>query len=271
MDKKKYSIAVSYASEQRPYVERFVRRLQSLNLHIYYDRNEQAHMAGKILDQELHKIYIKQSKHCVLFLSNEYIGKPVTRYESQIILSETIFKDGFMYIFKFDNVTLPGLNRNFVYSSVKEYPEPEQYADFMYEIIQGKKPENVSEELLCVLLSDSLSGILEHLSRQYELGFRTERQTNKVLFQLQSDDSTLLQLQIGNLPGKIGVCLWLHRGRCACDKYAYQGYVQWCARDCCYLLENRGILSELTPELTFSSLDEFVNRLEAEIQWLIGK
>ena len=115
MDEKKYNVAVSYASEQRSYVERFVKRLHSLKLQVYYDRDEQAQMVGKILDQELHKIYIQQSRHCVLFLSNEYIKKPVTRYESQIILSETLFKDGFMYIFKFDDVTLPGLNRNFVY------------------------------------------------------------------------------------------------------------------------------------------------------------
>ena len=73
MDEKKYNVAVSYASEQRSYVERFVKRLHSLKLQVYYDRDEQAQMVGKILDQELHKIYIQQSRHCVLFLSNEYI------------------------------------------------------------------------------------------------------------------------------------------------------------------------------------------------------
>lgn len=271
MDGKKYNIAVSYASEQRSYVERFVKRLQSLKLQVYYDRNEQAHMVGKILDQELHKIYIQQSEHCVLFLSDAYIEKPVTRYESQIILSETLFKDGFMYIFKFDDVTLPGLNRNFVYSSIKDFSEPERYADFLYEVTQDEKPEGTSEESLCKILSDRLIEILEHLARQYELEFYADRQTNKALLQLQSDDSVLLQFQIGNLPGKSGVCLWLHRGRCACDKHAYQGYVQWCAKDCHYLLENRGILADLIPELTFSSLDELVNRLETEVQWQIGK
>lgn len=271
MDEKNFNVAVSYASEQRPYVERFVKRLQSLKLQVYYDRNEQAQMVGKILDQELHKIYIQQSRHCVLFLSNEYIKKPVTRYESQIILSETLFKDGFMYIFKFDDVTLPGLNRNFVYSSIKEFPNPEQYADFLYEVTQGKKPENTSEESLCGALSDRLTEILEHLAHQYELEFHADRQANRILLQLRSDDSVLLQLQIGNLPGKSGVCLWLHRGRHACDKYAYQGYVQWCAKDCRYLLENRGILADLTPKLTFSTLGELADRLEAEVQWLIGK
>lgn len=68
MDKKKYDVSVSYASEQRPYVERFVKQLQAHKLSVYYDRDAQAKMVGKILDQELHKIYIQESEHCVLFL-----------------------------------------------------------------------------------------------------------------------------------------------------------------------------------------------------------
>ena len=123
MERQKYDVAVSYASEQRPYVERFVARLQSQKMRVYYDRNAQAKMVGKILDQELHRIYLQESNCCILFLSNAYVEKPVTRYESQIILSENLFKENFMYIFKFDDVTLPGLNRNFVYSSAAEFPE----------------------------------------------------------------------------------------------------------------------------------------------------
>lgn len=271
MNTKKYNVAISYASEQRPYVERFVKRLQALDLHIYYDRNEQARMVGKILDQELHKIYLQQSEHCVLFLSDSYIQKPITRYESQIILSETLFKNGFMYIFKFDDVTLPGLNRNFVYSSVKEFPDPEKYADFLYEVTRGEKPENASEASLREILFDKLQGNLEHIAHQYGLELQTDQQADKCLLQLQSERSILLQFQVGSLPGKPGVCLWLHRGVCACDKHAYQGYVQWQAKKCCYILENRGVLSDLTPELALSSLDELADRLEAEVQWLIGK
>lgn len=265
-----YDIAVSYASEQRPYVERFVKRLQSHELHVYYDRDAQVKMVGKILDQELHKTYIQESKHCVLFLSNAYIEKPVTRYESQIILSETLFEDDFMYIFKFDNVTLPGLNRNFVYSSVQDYPEPKQYADFMYEVIKGEKPTDVSEVGLYEIVVDGLKQILDRYASQYELKLKIDAQTNKVLLRLQSGGAVLLQLQAGKVPGKSGVCLWLHRGRYSCDNHAYQGYVEWSAKDCQYRLENRGILLELTPELEFSSTDNLLKRLEGEIITLIG-
>ena len=270
MNKRKYDLAVSYASEQRPYVERFVKRLQSLNLFVYYDRNEQRQMVGKILDQELHKIYIQTSKHCVIFLSDAYIKKPVTRYESEIILSERLYKANFMYIFEFNHVTLPGLNRNFVYSSVEEFPEPEKYADFMYEVIQNKRPENQCDESLYKALSEQMHDTLKHISKQYGLAFTMNQQAEQTLLQLQSEHSILVQLKIGNLPGKQGVFIWIHRGRRTFDKHAYQGYVQWLPKDCCYRLENHGLLSDLVPELTFSSMDGLVTQLEGEIQRLIG-
>ena len=161
MERQKYDVAVSYASEQRPYVERFVARLQSQKMRVYYDRNAQAKMVGKILDQELHRIYLQESNCCILFLSNAYVEKPVTRYESQIILSENLFKENFMYIFKFDDVTLPGLNRNFVYSSAAEFPEPEAYSNFIYEVIRGKKPKDDSGTFLYESLADGLVQILD--------------------------------------------------------------------------------------------------------------
>lgn len=44
-----YTIAVSYASEQRYYVEKFVNYFIEKNINIYYDRNEQAQMLGTLL------------------------------------------------------------------------------------------------------------------------------------------------------------------------------------------------------------------------------
>lgn len=270
MKRENFDVAVSYASEQRSYVERFVKRLSAHKLQVYYDRNEQSRMTGKILDQELHKVYIQQSEHCILFLSTAYIEKPVTRYESQIILSETLFKDGFMYVFKFNDVTIPGLNRNFVYSSIQDFPEPEQYADFIYQVIRGKAPKCSSGDFLYQSLSGELTHILKHYAQQFGFVFQEDKQANKILMRLQSGLSVLIQLQVGKLPGKPGICLWLHRGRHSCDDHAYQGYVWWSAKDCRYFLENRGVLSDLTPKLEFTSTDELLKRLEEELQILIG-
>lgn len=272
MGQKRYDVAVSYASEQRAYVGRFVKRLQSHQLEVYYDRNAQTRMVGKILDQELHKIYIQDSNCCVLFLSDAYITKPVTQYESQIILSETVYKDNFMYILKFDPVSLPGLNRNFIYSNIEEFPVPEQYADFMYEVIRGEPPKSHldADDVLYRILADGLEEILEHCASLYSYPFQKERQFGKLLLRLGFESSTILQVQVGRLPGKSGVCLWIHRGARACDDHAFQGHITWSAPKCCYRLENRGLLRDLVPELTFPSESALLKRLNAEIQTILG-
>ena len=270
MKKKSYDIAVSYASEQRAYVERFVERLHAHKLNVYYDRDAQVRMVGKILDQELHRIYIQESSCCVLFLSDAYVTKPVTKFESNIILSETVYTDNFMYILKFDPVTIPGLNRNFIYSSIEEFPEPEQYADFMYEVICGERPKYDSESTLYEILADGIDRILEQCASQYNYIIQREKQFNKLHIQLKLEVSTILQIQIGKLPGKNGVCLWIHRGSRTCDDHAYQGYVTWMASKCCYRLENRGLLKEFMPELIFSSKTELMQRLDEEIQMILG-
>lgn len=270
MKEKRYDIAVSYASEQRSYVERFVKKLRDLKLSVYYDRDAQASMVGNILDQELHKIYISESNRCILFLSNDYINKPVTKYESQIILSETLYQNGFMYIFKFHDVTLPGLNRNFIYSSVHDFPEPEQYANFMYEVVCNKKPRKSFTDSLYGILADGLEKAMDRCAVRYDMMLQKDQQVNRLLLQLRSDFSVKVQLQVGLVPGRPGVCIWLHGGCCAFDEHAYQGYVEWMPETCIYRLENRGILLDLTPEVQFQSTDTLIQRLEANIQKLLG-
>lgn len=271
MERQKYDVAVSYASEQRPYVERFVARLQSQKMRVYYDRNAQAKMVGKILDQELHRIYLQESNCCILFLSNAYVEKPVTRYESQIILSENLFKENFMYIFKFDDVTLPGLNRNFVYSSAAEFPEPEAYSNFIYEVIRGKKPKDDSGTFLYESLADGLVQILDRCASQYKFTLRSDRQSNKLLLRLRSGAAPCCcKSRWDSSSGKAAYVCGCTREARSCDDHAYQGCVTWSALKCQYRLENRGLLLDLTPEIEFPSLAGLLERLDREIQTILG-
>lgn len=82
--------------------------------------------------------------------------------------------------------------------------------------------------------------------------------------------AVLLQVQVGQLLGKSGVCLWMHPGSRSCDDHAYQGCVTWSASKCQYRLENRGLLLELTPEIEFPSLAGLLERLDREIQTILG-
>ncbi len=135
---KSYTIAVSYASEQRYYVEKFVEYFENLNISIYYDRNAQEEMAGNLLHEKLQEIYTDDTEYRIIFISKDYINKPVTKMEAEYILGDNIYNKGRLYVFRFDEGELPGLNRMFVYSSITDFPDPEDYAEFIFSIIQKK-------------------------------------------------------------------------------------------------------------------------------------
>ena len=229
-------------------------------------------MVGKILDQELYNIYLKRSRHCVLFLSKDYINKPITRYESQIILSETLFSEGFMYIFKFDDVTLPGLNRNFIYSSINDFSVPERYADFMFEVIEGKKPNAISlnGDFLFLEFSNQIIGILKHIASY--MGYKAEinQQEKAIRIKLINYSNIILHVQIKKSLGEHGVIIWSHRGLHQFDEHAYQGYLEWEPRECSYLLYNKGLILNFKPQMSFSSISELCECIKAEYIRMIG-
>lgn len=134
----KYKIAVSYASEQRYYVEKFVDFFIKKKIKIYYDRNEQVEMLGTLLHEKLQEIYTDDTEYRIIFLSSDYINKPITKMESEYILAHNVFEKSKLYVFKFDDSTLPGLNRNFVYSTLSDFPEPEDYAELIFNVIKKK-------------------------------------------------------------------------------------------------------------------------------------
>lgn len=270
MSSRDFDVAVSYASEQRQYVERFVKKLRENGLNVYYDRDAQIYMVGKILDQELHDIYLNRSSHCVLFLSKEYINKPITRYESQIILSETLFCKGFMYIFKFDDVTIPGLNRNFIYSSINDFQKPESYADFMFEVIRGKKPQSLKEDYLFTELGDQLLDVMQHIASYMGYAVQIDKQISVLRIRLSSKDTVVLHVQIKKALGRNGIQIWSHKGLYPFEEHAYQGYLEWVAEECNYQLSNNGLLSDLMPLISFPSLGELCERIKAEYIRIIG-
>ena len=134
-----YTIAVSYASEQRYYVEKFVNYFIEKNINIYYDRNEQAQMLGTLLHETSQEIDTEDTYYRIIFLSKDYINKPITKMESEYILADNVYQKNKLYVFKFDEAMLPGLNRNFVYSTIEEYPDPEDYANLIYDAIKKKR------------------------------------------------------------------------------------------------------------------------------------
>src|SRR5436309_2440968 len=75
-----HDVALSFASEQRAYVERVAARLKMADVPFFYDANETAEMWGEDLAVHLGRVY-RQAQYTVVFISKEYAAKAWTRHE----------------------------------------------------------------------------------------------------------------------------------------------------------------------------------------------
>ena len=68
-----YEVALSFAGEQRDYVEEVARHLQVKGISVFDDRFQTACLWGKHLAEELHGVYEERAQRAVMFISKEYV------------------------------------------------------------------------------------------------------------------------------------------------------------------------------------------------------
>ena len=62
MSTKPYQVALSFAGEQRSYVEEVARHLDARSVAVFYDRFEEAYLWGKRGTEAFHSIFCNQSE-----------------------------------------------------------------------------------------------------------------------------------------------------------------------------------------------------------------
>lgn len=84
-------MAVSFASEQRPYVVQVVRECERLGLAVFYDADRSLDFWGKNVIRELRDVYgSTQARYFVPFLSPEYLAKPYPMDEFTTALTQSL-------------------------------------------------------------------------------------------------------------------------------------------------------------------------------------
>lgn len=76
-----YDIAVSFAGEDRAYVEQVSNALKLSGLSVFYDGYEKSDLWGKDLYVHLTNVYRDYSKYCLMFISEHYTRKQWTNHE----------------------------------------------------------------------------------------------------------------------------------------------------------------------------------------------
>jgi hypothetical protein len=77
----KYEAALSFAGEDRAYVQMVADGLVARGVSVFYDAFEQADLWGKNLYDHLTEVYQRSARYTVVFISKHYRDKVWTNHE----------------------------------------------------------------------------------------------------------------------------------------------------------------------------------------------
>lgn len=138
MKKENYDIALSFAGEDRSFVEEVALQLKGYGVRVFYDKFEEDRLWGKNLYDYLSDIYTKKSRFTIMFISKYYKEKLWTNHERES-MQERAFQSSSEYILpvRFDNTEIPGVRSTTGYISL-ENKEPSYLVSLILKKIKWK-------------------------------------------------------------------------------------------------------------------------------------
>jgi hypothetical protein len=121
-----YDVALSFAGEDREYVEEVALFLQSYGINVFYDKFEQANLWGKNLYEYLQDIYKNKAKYSIIFISENYKKKAWTNHERESAQARA-FEESKEYILpiKLDDTEIVGIHSTVGYLDGRKYSAKE--------------------------------------------------------------------------------------------------------------------------------------------------
>jgi hypothetical protein len=128
---REYEVALSFAGEDREYVEAVASFLRQKGVSVFYDRYEEVTLWGKNLYDHLQHVYAEAAEYTVIFVSGAYAGKLWTNHERQSAQSRA-FGESREYILpaRFDDTEVPGLLKTTGYIDLRK-KTPEELASLI--------------------------------------------------------------------------------------------------------------------------------------------
>jgi hypothetical protein len=133
-----YDIALSFAGEDRYYVDQVAELLRAAGVRVFYDRFEEANLWGKNLYDYLSDVYKNQARYTVMFISEHYAKKIWTSHERRSAQQRAL-AENVEYILpaRFDDANVPGLPTTVGYLSLQGR-EPQNLVDLIVEKLRNE-------------------------------------------------------------------------------------------------------------------------------------
>ena len=141
-----YDIALSFAGEEREYVEKVQEYLKDNGISVFYDRHEEVDLWGKDLYVHLDEVYRKKAKYCVMFLSRSYASKVWPNHERESAQARA-FEEKKEYILpaRFDDTEIPGIRPTVGYIDLRG-KAPEEFGCLILNKLKEKNIDQISED-----------------------------------------------------------------------------------------------------------------------------
>jgi hypothetical protein len=105
-----YDVCLSFAGEDRDYVEKVAEQLRSRGVRVFYDKYERVELWGKDLYAHLDDVYRRAARYCVLFISQAYASKLWTNHERRSAQARALAENKeYLLPARFDETEVPGL------------------------------------------------------------------------------------------------------------------------------------------------------------------
>ena len=126
-----YDIALSFAGEDRAYVDKVAKGLEAAGVAVFYDEFEKAGLWGKNLVDHLADIYQNRTRYVVMFISNAYVQKAWPTHERQHAQARALLaKEEYILPARFDDTDVPGMTNTVGHIDLRTH-SPEQLIDLL--------------------------------------------------------------------------------------------------------------------------------------------
>ena len=116
-----YEVVLSFAGEDREYVDAVAELLKANDVSLFYDMYEEATLWGKDLVEHLHKVYSGSARYCIMFISAPYAEKIWPTHERRSAFERAIeAKEEYILPARFDDTPLPGLRKTIHYIDLRK-------------------------------------------------------------------------------------------------------------------------------------------------------
>jgi hypothetical protein len=117
---RQYDVALSFAGEQRQYVDAVATGLEAANVHVFYDRFEDARLWGEDLTEVFEKVFLHGARFVVMFTSKEYADRMWPTYERRAAVESAMARrEAYILPVRFDDTSIPGVRATIGYQDAR--------------------------------------------------------------------------------------------------------------------------------------------------------